>query len=172
MEFVFGITLIQFTSIVAGFGSILTASVLASQLYLNRKDIRIRQRPWLGTFREPDNRTALVFELKKIVIPFKNYGSLPAKETKYKVYSIESKKPDFDPSKFIQQDKRVLDIGPNEIFNCYVDVLPEFIEDEKLIGEFYFGLYVEYKDINKKPKKHVMHIQYKHRFIGLKSEIT
>lgn len=154
----------------AGIGSIITASILIWQFRLTRKNIQIRERPWIVAYRPPNENTAVQYLDDKFIIQITNKGPVPAKEIRYwTAYSdvFDEERPVNDDAEvnFDSDDSgRLFDLGPGETLNLYVclkngeqkDTVKKKLESKT----FFYEYLIIYQDLNGKIHSHHARIRY------------
>jgi len=143
-------------------GVIITASILFGTLLINvktlrltRKDIVLRQRPWISSSPTRDNKAPILdMDNKTIKYYFKNVGPIPAFNLTRKYY-ISIKEPSakiFDEgSSCVKVDNIKHDLGPND-----EERVPIKLEEEEIFENLqnkkpvYFGIRLTYDDLDGK----------------------
>lgn len=130
--------------------SIAVVIILARTLLIQHNDIRLRQRPWIAGY---SNEKREQNELSKGTISCHliNRGPIPAFDIQTKYFCKQTKQED-SKAVFDNTEPVVSDLGPMEEYNFHIAIPNGWINTVTNKGKVYFGIYVSYKDLDKKTK--------------------
>ena len=160
-----------FITLFAIVGPIIAGIFLGIQLFLNRKDSRLRFMAQMVIHRPLGKDSGVDIARDKITITLVNIGSSIAKGVVYGVYlepvpnTDEEKKLLFDNydslrQEWKQQDSRILDVGPNEIINFHILPYDRFVGLDLTDSDFVTGIKIDYSDIFGKWHTRTLHLEF------------